>query len=161
MQPRSSHTVASESVIRYIGSTRKTSSGQTPWYDVLHEKHFTLKQAQSALRHVKPLVEELVVLKKALDARGYNIYRHEYFGGSGPNGDRFHPPELERLVAILGMLEDRGVLVKGIEEGLIDFPHLRKGGDEVYLCFKAGEKEIAHWHTINGGFAGRRPLSDL
>ena len=46
----------------------------------------------------------------------------------------------------------------GIEHGLLDFP-TTLDGRVVYLCWKRGESEISHWHEINGGFAGRQPLT--
>jgi len=127
----------------------------------LHAKHFSLEEARAALGEVRPLVEELVALRRTLDARGYDIRKHGYFGGMGPNGERYFPGELERLVAILEGLEALGVIVKGIDQGLIDFPHVRGSGEEVYLCFLAGESDIGYWHSIEAGFAGRRPIREL
>jgi hypothetical protein len=129
--------------------------------EYVHQKHFSVDQAQDALRSIGPLANEIVELKGALDEKGYDIYRHEYFGGRGPNGDKFYPRELERLVSIIHVLEDQGILLKGIDDGLIDFPHVRAGGDEVYLCYKAGEGSIGFWHTLTDGYAGRRPLEEL
>jgi hypothetical protein len=43
---------------------------------------------------------------------------------------------------------------------LFDFPALRQGR-EVYLCWKYGEKEIAFWHEVEAGFAGRQPIEDF
>jgi len=127
----------------------------------LHSRHYSLKEAREALEEVRPLAEELALLKQKLDARGYDIHRHGYFGGTGPNGERRFPGELERLVAILGRLDALGVLVKGIDDGLVDFPHVRRNGEEVYLCFRAGETDIGFWHSLEGGFAGRRPIEEL
>lgn len=127
----------------------------------VHERHFSLAEARTALVEVKPLVEEMVQLKETLDRRGTDIRHHAYFGGTGPNGERYFPRELERLVEILHALAAAGVIVKGIDQGLIDFPHIRKTGEEVYLCFLAGEPDLRWWHTLEGGFAGRRPLSEL
>ena len=127
----------------------------------LHEKHFTLDQARRMLSGTAQLIQELVTLKEKLDARGYNVYRHEYFGGSGPNGERYFPAELERLVEILKGLDTRGILVKSFDEGLIDFPHIRSNGEEVYLCWKMGEKDIFYWHRIPDGFAGRTSITEL
>ena len=50
-----------------------------------------------------------------------------------------------------------GCEVKGIREGLVDFPSIREG-KEVYLCWRMPEKEILFWHDLNSGFAGRKPL---
>ncbi len=127
----------------------------------LHTKHFTLEQAQTMLTGIVHLVEEIVTLKKRLDERGYDVYRHQYFGGSGPNGERVFPVELEKLVEIIQNLDKKGILVKGVDEGLIDFPHLRSNGEEVYLCWKVGESAIQYWHRIPDGFAGRQPIDQL
>lgn len=50
-----------------------------------------------------------------------------------------------------------GVLVKGTDPGLLDFPALRHG-QEVYLCWREGEDRIDHWHPIHTGVAGRQEL---
>ena len=127
----------------------------------LHSRHFSLREARALLDEVRPLAEELVLLKQNLDRRGYDIRRHGYFGGTGPNGERHFPRDLERLVAILGRLDTLGVIVKGIDDGLVDFPHVRQNGEEVYLCFRAGETDIRFWHSVETGFAGRRPIEEL
>jgi len=49
------------------------------------------------------------------------------------------------------------VVQRLIDEGLVDFPALRHG-ETVLLCWMLGEDHVAHWHTIEDGFAGRRPL---
>jgi hypothetical protein len=50
-----------------------------------------------------------------------------------------------------------GGVPKGIEEGLVDFPHLRDG-QVVNLCWKYGETRVRFWHGMDEGFAGRKPL---
>ena len=55
-------------------------------------------------------------------------------------------------------LEDTGVVIKGIEEGLLDFPSKRYD-EEVWLCWKEGESEIKFWHEKDIGFNGRKPIS--
>jgi len=55
-------------------------------------------------------------------------------------------------------LEDTGVVIKGIEEGLLDFPS-KRFDDEVWLCWKEGESEIKFWHEKDVGFSGRKPIS--
>ena len=128
---------------------------------ILHNKHFTQEQAKSILTGMIHIVEEVVELKKKLDKQGYDIYRHEYFGGRGPNGDRVFPRELERLIEIVRQLDSKGIQVKDLDKGLIDFPHIRSNGEEVYLCWKIGENDINFWHRIPEGFSGRKPISEL
>lgn len=55
-------------------------------------------------------------------------------------------------------LENTGVVVKSIDEGLLDFPS-KRFDDEVWLCWKYGEKEIKFWHEKDSGFQGRKPIS--
>lgn len=127
----------------------------------LHKKHFSLEEAQRELTTVHALASKLMELKKQLDAKGWDVYRHEYFGGRGPNGNGGFPPEMETLVEIVKGMEDSGIVVKGLEDGLIDFPHIRNDGEEVYLCWKVGENDIKYWHRIADGFAGRKSVDKL
>jgi hypothetical protein len=55
-------------------------------------------------------------------------------------------------------LQRLGVIVKDADRGLVDFPALRENGEEVLLCWQVGEDEIAYWHGLEEGFAGRKPL---
>jgi len=58
---------------------------------------------------------------------------------------------------IIKHLENMGCVLKGIENGLVDFPALREG-KEVLLCWRMPEKEIGFWHDLHSGFAGRQPI---
>ncbi len=54
-------------------------------------------------------------------------------------------------------LEKTGVVIKGIEEALLDFPS-KRFDEEIWLCWKNGEKEIKFWHEKDVGFNGRKPI---
>lgn len=54
-------------------------------------------------------------------------------------------------------LEKTGVVVKSIDQGLLDFPS-KRFDEEVWLCWKYGEKEIKFWHGKDEGFMGRKPI---
>jgi hypothetical protein len=58
--------------------------------------------------------------------------------------------ELEKLFAM-------GAQLKDLDSGLVDF-YSRRGSDIVFLCWKEGESEIAHWHGLEGGFRSRESL---
>lgn len=126
-----------------------------------HGIHFSAEEANDLLLEIGPLMEELTGLKKSLDDKGYDIFNHQYFGGSGPNGTGAFPEEMEMLVEIVKTVTAFGVQIKGIGNGLIDFPHIRKSGEEVYLCWKLGEDKIQYWHTIPEGYNGRINISEL
>ena len=55
------------------------------------------------------------------------------------------------------ILESTGVMIKSIEQGLLDFPS-KRFDDEVCLCWKQGETEIKFWHEKDSGFMGRKPI---
>ena len=52
----------------------------------------------------------------------------------------------------------RGCVIKDLDSGLLDFYALN-GDRLVFLCWKLGEAEVAHWHPIDAGFADRQPIS--
>ena len=54
-------------------------------------------------------------------------------------------------------LEKTGVVIKSIEQGLLDFPS-RRFDEDVWLCWKYGETEIKFWHDKEEGFMGRKPI---
>ena len=126
-------------------------------------RHFTPEEANAALADVRPLVEQMVAHRRAhVEA----LVRQE--GRIRGNGGGIPPAELadaaaevERearsLARVIDEVTELGVEVKDIDEGLVDFPALREG-EPVLLCWKLGEDEIRYWHTLEGGFAGRRPL---
>ena len=55
-------------------------------------------------------------------------------------------------------LENTGVVLKGLDEGLLDFP-AKRFNEEIWLCWKEGETEIKFWHEKDSGFMGRKPIS--
>ena len=68
--------------------------------------------------------------------------------------------DFDRLDKLLHRIFDTGAQVKDINTGLLDFPALREG-QEVYLCWKYGEDQIAFWHEIDAGFVGRQPIESF
>jgi hypothetical protein len=54
-----------------------------------------------------------------------------------------------------------GVQIKDLDRGLVDFPHLLPDtGDEVFLCWELSEPAVRYWHSIDAGYAERRPIAD-
>jgi hypothetical protein len=73
-----------------------------------------------------------------------------------------HHPELRapaaRMAELAQEIESLGCFLKDIDLGLIDFPWEIDEGKVVFLCWQPGESEIVAWHTVESGFAERRPL---
>lgn len=84
----------------------------------------------------------------------------------GPDGARDQALEellvtlRKRFSELLAELESLGVELKDPLSGLLDF-RARRGDREVYLCWRLGEKSVDYWHTLDGGFAGRRPMAEF
>jgi len=129
-------------------------------------RHFTPEEANAALAEVRPLVERMVEARRAHVAA---LERQEELEGHiRGNGGGIPPATLaeaaaevdaegRKLTRIVDELGELGVQVKDPDEGLVDFPALRRG-ETVLLCWKLGEDEIRYWHGLEDGFAGRRPL---
>ena len=129
-------------------------------------RHFTPAEANAALARVRPLVERMVAHRRT---HAEALERQEQLEGRIRGNGGGIPPatlaeagaEIEReareLARLVDEIADHGAEVKDVDEGLIDFPALRRG-ETVLLCWKLGEDEIRYWHRVEDGFAGRRPL---
>ncbi|HVP75505.1 MAG TPA: DUF2203 domain-containing protein [Gaiellaceae bacterium] len=129
-------------------------------------RHFTPEEANAALARVRPLVERMVAQRQAHAAaqeRQEQLEGHIRGNGGGipPATLAEVAAEVEReareLARLVDEIAEHGAEVKDLDEGLIDFPALRRG-ETVLLCWKLGEDEIRYWHRVEDGFAGRRPL---
>jgi hypothetical protein len=130
-------------------------------------RYFTPEEANELLAEVRPAAEELVERRHALMVvTGRRARLVSRIAGNGGDFDPQEPrelqEELERVAEAVGeaveRLERLGVVVKDADRGLVDFPALRDDGEEVLLCWEVGEDEVAYWHGLEEGFAGRKPL---
>jgi hypothetical protein len=64
---------------------------------------------------------------------------------------------MSNLYKAIEDLESMGIMIKSVDEGLLDFPSMRFN-EEVWLCWKAGEEQVKFWHGKDEGFVGRKPL---
>jgi hypothetical protein len=133
-------------------------------------RHFTPEEANDALAEVRPLVEQMVEHRRAhVEALAR---QEELEGRIRGNGGGIPPAtladaaadverEARELARTIDEINEQGAQVKDVDEGLIDFPALRRG-ETVLLCWRLGEDDIRYWHSIEDGFAGRRelPLDD-
>ena len=130
-------------------------------------RYFTADEANELLPEVRAAAEELV--EHRLAARAVAAKRAQLVTRIAGNGGDFDPQEpreleedfqreTEATAEALRRLEGLGVVVKDADRGLLDFPALRENGEEVLLCWQVGEDEIAYWHGLEEGFAGRKPL---
>ena len=129
-------------------------------------RHFTPEQANAALAEVRPLAERLVGHRRALAAaQARRTALAVEIAGNGVGRDARELAELDDRVAselagvarCVNAIHELGAIVKDPDAGLVDFP-ARLDGQEVFLCWQLGEDDVAFWHGLDDGFAGRRPL---
>jgi len=123
--------------------------------------HFTIKDANEALptvikkfKNIANLKDQVVLIQNEMETnpkymsnfKDYVIKKQEF------------NTAMSNFYKAIEDLEGMGVMIKSVEEGLLDFPSIRFN-EEVFLCWKEGETEIKFWHGRDEGFMGRKPLS--
>lgn len=127
---------------------------------------FTLEEAEATLPLVRRIAGDL---SAEFDAWRTAVGEYEILAGASTS-ETGETDELRaaqqrvteharRVSAFLTEMDALGCVFKGFEEGLVDFYTLR---DDrlVFLCWRLGEPRITHWHEVDDGFAGRRPVDD-
>jgi hypothetical protein len=128
--------------------------------------HFTVAEAEALLPRLREALLEMQRCKREIDVlRTQLVEKTESASGNGHVKDETALREqrrraealVERMNEVLADVNELGVEVKDVDQGLLDFPHERDGR-VVYLCWRMGEAGITWWHEIDSGFAGRQPL---
>ena len=128
---------------------------------------FTLEEAEELL----PTLESL--LRSAIEARaqaepieqelGQQMRRIHLAGGAMVDvaavaGKRRLLSDLVRRIKdAVEEIDAIGAQVKDLNRGLLDFPS-ELDGEVVLLCWELGEPQIGYWHSLEGGYASRKPL---
>jgi hypothetical protein len=129
-------------------------------------KFFSPERANALIPKLSPLVEDL--LNKRRDLAIKLLETDPALHERTPRQSRlaglrspFPPPRFgeqkSEIVRLIHRIEGLGCTVKDIDLGLVDFPSTREG-EPVYLCWKAGEAKMTHWHGVDEGFADRKPI---
>jgi hypothetical protein len=67
---------------------------------------------------------------------------------------------VDQMAAGVARIEGMSITLRDIPDGLVDFPAL-VNGRQVWLCWRRGEGDVGYWHTLDSGFSGRLPLSEM
>jgi len=120
---------------------------------------FTPEEANAILPKIRPLLAEALAARQ--DILRLKPELEQTFEKALGNGHNIESSELldafDRVKAALKEIQARGVLVKDVNSGLLDFPSLREGR-VVFLCWRYDEPKVAFWHDLDAGFAGRQPI---
>jgi hypothetical protein len=135
------------------------------------EKLFTVQEANTLLPVLEALLKRAMEGKREMEIidQEFRDLHHRIFlaGGTQVNilaatkrkDDRERA--IQRIKDAVAEIHATGVQVKDLNTGLLDFPHM-VSGETVLLCWKLGEElRVQHWHGLEEGFAGRKPISTL
>ena len=127
---------------------------------MLHARHWTPAEANQLRPIVGATVRRLRAAREVLAQDDFDsefALRAESTGGAWPGSERAKAA----IDVALGFeaLERLDIVVRDLDRGLVDFPAVIDGR-EVYLCWLLDEPAVTHWHAIESGFAGRKPLAD-
>lgn len=129
--------------------------------DLPEERMFTLSEANRLIPQLNTRLTSIQQAKAILVRTKEEIRKAsaqaESSGGSTVG--HLYLLSLQQVSANLQAIQELGVLVKDVDLGLCDFPHLRDGR-VVYLCWKLGEDAVAWWHETTTGYKDRCPLEE-
>jgi hypothetical protein len=126
---------------------------------------FTIQEANDLLPVLRRLIGRIFQNLDFLRSESETVIREESLSPNSPElMQRLQEKDaIVRLIyEVKGLVEEinsYGCVCKGVEQGLVDFPCLF-GEEIVFLCWRYGEESVGHWHRVEDGFAGRKPLLD-
>jgi hypothetical protein len=131
------------------------------------DRTFTLDEAQSLLPVLESLLRTAINVKQVIEEADaeFEALHHRIFLNGGMFLDiiplarrRAERAKAEQQAKdALAEIDSIGVQVKDLSIGLLDFP-CEVEGQTILLCWKLGEPAITHWHGLQEGFAGRKPI---
>ena len=121
---------------------------------------FTVDQANTILPKVKKRFDEILCCKNNVMDIQEEL---QNLSDSNCSFEKFIKKKQELNHAVTSLynmiqeLEDMGIMIKSVDEGLLDFPSIRYD-EEIWLCWKFGENQVKFWHRKEEGFMGRKPI---
>lgn len=130
----------------------------------IEEANRLLPYLEGALAGLSALGREVTSLRREIEVLGA-------IAGSGASvenpdvlslreKERAYADALDRFRGSLTEVAQHGCIIRDLELGLVDF-YTTARDRVVCLCWRRGEPAVAHWHPIDEGFSGRRPLNEL
>ena len=121
---------------------------------------FTVDKANTILPKVKKRFDEILCCKNNVMDIQEEL---QNLSDSNCSFEKFIKKKQELNHAVTSLynmiqeLEDMGIMIKSVDEGLLDFPSIRDD-EEIWLCWKFGENQVKFWHRKDEGFMGRKPI---
>ena len=125
----------------------------------MNKRFFTVEEVRQLLPQIRERIEKMFLLNSRLEKHQEAIQAlaNNASSDTGSPEGTFYLENLLLLQNHIRNIQEIGCMVKSVQDGLVDFPHI-KDGREVYLCWKYDEDDILHWHEVDEGFSERMPL---
>ena len=137
----------------------------------IRNKIFSLEEANQLIPELEQALDELTSLGKEITSLRREMEVLSAIESSGAdskstdvrelrNKEHRYSAHVDQFRRVLGEITAHGCIIRDLELGLVDFYTMARG-QVVCLCWRRGEPRIEHWHPIDEGFSGRRPLEEL
>ncbi len=123
-------------------------------YFTVAEANALIPELQKQLLRLQAMLERL---REEFGEQAQQVVRLEQRNGHPPDWEP--SPIAEAIHKAVDELHALGVILRDVEHGIVDFPHLRDGR-EVFLCWRLGEERVRYWHELDTGFSARKPLTE-
>ena len=126
--------------------TLDEASRLIPWLNQL------FNSIEPIQKRIEKLSEQMLTLKHKISSNG---------GSSRENELHYCQSQIKedtkKIESQVRSVQERGIIVRSISQGLVDFPHKFEDRD-VYLCWIHGESKIEFFHETNTGYTDRMAL---
>jgi hypothetical protein len=120
------------------------------------ERYYSVDEANGLLGELRERLERIREARRTVVGSAEKLRRGATANGGGAEGSA----ALEAMAVLRLQVEAmtaEGIVLRDADTGLIDFP-ARRDGRLVYLCWRPDEERVTHWHEVDAGFGGRKPL---
>ena len=120
------------------------------------ERLFTVDEADALLPEIRAMLGAMRKARSVVIASGERV-KEAVVGNGGGSEAQGYSDAVGTLRSGVEAMSEKGIIVRDVESGLVDFP-AERDGRIVYLCWRLGEDRVAYWHPPETGFPGRKPL---
>jgi hypothetical protein len=122
------------------------------------KKHYTREEANALLPEIRRWLQQLNQAQRGLEKIEKRLSGMTATGNDvGGELVNQRVRSMADIKDLLAEFQEREIVIKDIERGLIDFPAI-VGGKEVFLCWEQDEEAVDFWHDLETGYAGRERL---
>lgn len=128
-------------------------------------RYFTVEEAEAQLPSISPLLLRAKRLKRRLEQHEHIVQRvtadgREELFDEVESFDTEYETLKEMFYDLVERIEQKGCIVRSVDEGIIDF-YTRFEGRDVFLTWKLGEKKVNYWHEIDDDPWNRNKILEI